>query len=138
MRELERVIPAQPAEDGAGVRVNRLAGPMLHPYMNPFLVVDEINSANADDFLAGFLEHPHRGFETITYTKVGKMQHRDHMGHKETISSGDVLWMTAGKGALHSEMPQQESGRMHGFQIWLNLPAAEKMKPAHYQALLKD
>ena len=138
MRELERVIPAQPAQDGAGVKINRLAGPMLLPYMNPFLMIDEINSSNADDYLAGFPEHPHRGFETITYMKVGKMQHQDHMGNKETIGSGDVQWMTAGRGVLHSEMPQQESGLMHGFQIWLNLPAAEKMKPAQYQELLKD
>lgn len=136
MRHLQRVIPAQPAQDGAGVKIHRLAGPMLHEHMNPFLMIDEINSANADDYLAGFPEHPHRGFETITYMKAGKMKHRDHMGNEEVVGSGDVQWMTAARGVLHSEMPEQEAGLMHGFQIWLNLPASEKMQPAKYQELL--
>lgn len=136
MKTLRRVYQAQPAQDGAGVKIHRLAGPALHPVMNPFLMIDEINSANANDYLAGFPEHPHRGFETITYMKTGKMKHRDHMGNEEVIGSGDVQWMTAGRGVLHSEMPEQEAGLMHGFQLWLNLPAAEKMKPAKYQELL--
>jgi redox-sensitive bicupin YhaK (pirin superfamily) len=136
MKILQQVYQAQPAQDGAGVKIHRLAGPRLQPVMNPFLMIDEINSSNADDYLAGFPEHPHRGFETITYMKAGKMKHRDHMGNEEVIGSGDVQWMTAGRGVLHSEMPEQEAGLMHGFQIWLNLPAAEKMKPAKYQELL--
>ena len=136
MKTLRHVVQAQPAQDGAGVKIHRLAGPALQAVMNPFLMIDEINSDNADDYLAGFPEHPHRGFETITYMKTGKMKHRDHMGNEEVIGSGDVQWMTAGRGVLHSEMPEQEAGLMHGFQIWLNLPAAEKMKPAKYQELL--
>ena len=138
MRAIDQIVPAMPATDGAGVTLKRAVGRPGLEMVDPFLMLDEFGSDDSEAWIAGFPDHPHRGFETITYMKVGKMQHRDHMGHKETISSGDVLWMTAGKGALHSEMPQQESGQMHGFQIWLNLPAAEKMKPAHYQALLKD
>lgn len=137
MRQLESVVKAQPTQDGAGVKIFRHAGARLHEVMNPFLMVDEINSSDANDYLAGFPEHPHRGFETITYMKAGKMKHRDHMGNEEVIGGGDVQWMTAGRGVLHSEMPEQEAGLMHGFQIWLNLPAAEKMKPARYQEILK-
>jgi hypothetical protein len=137
MRTLQHLFKAQAAQDGAGVKINRHAGKHLNQIMNPFLMVDEINSEDASDYLAGFPEHPHRGFETITYMKAGKMKHRDHMGNEEVIGSGDVQWMTAGRGVLHSEMPEQESGLMHGFQIWLNLPAAEKMKPAQYQEILR-
>lgn len=138
MRKLLAKYRAQAAQDGAGVKINRHAGRQLHQVMNPFLMVDEINSNDANDYVAGFPEHPHRGFETITYMKAGKMKHRDHMGNEEVIGSGDVQWMTAGRGVLHSEMPEQESGLMHGFQIWLNLPAAEKMKPAKYQEILSQ
>lgn len=132
-RKLEHVIPAIPASDGDGVKINRLAGQRLHPVLNPFLMIDEINSDAADDYIGGFPEHPHRGFETITYMKAGRMRHRDHMGNEGVIESGDVQWMTAGRGVLHSEMPEQDHGLLHGFQIWLNLPAAEKMKPAAYR-----
>ncbi len=135
-RQLKSLFKAQPTQDGAGVKIFRHAGSHLHQIMNPFLMVDEINSTEASDYLAGFPEHPHRGFETITYMKAGKMKHRDHMGNEEVIGGGDVQWMTAGRGVLHSEMPEQEGGLLHGFQIWLNLPAAEKMKPAHYQEIL--
>ena len=136
MRELIQVIPAQPTQDGDGVKIHRLAGRRLHQALNPFLMIDEINSDNAADYIGGFPEHPHRGFETITYMKAGRMRHRDHMGNEGVIGAGDVQWMTAGAGVLHSEMPEQERGLMHGFQIWLNLPAAKKMKPAAYQELL--
>jgi hypothetical protein len=96
-------------------------------------MLDEINSNEAADYIGGFPEHPHRGMETITYMIAGRMRHRDHMGNEGVIGPGDVQWMTAGKGVLHSEMPEQESGLLHGFQLWLNLPAAEKMKPAAYR-----
>ena len=133
MRKLISITNAQPTQDGDGVKIHRLAGRHLHRYLNPFLMIDEINSDDATDYIGGFPEHPHRGFETITYMKAGRMRHRDHMGNEGVIAAGDVQWMTAGAGVLHSEMPEQEQGLLHGFQIWLNLPAAEKMKPAAYQ-----
>jgi redox-sensitive bicupin YhaK (pirin superfamily) len=135
MRELEQVVSAQTTQDGDGVKISRLAGRRLHQALNPFLMIDEINSDDAADYIGGFPEHPHRGFETITYMKAGRMRHRDHMKNEGVIGPGDVQWMTAGAGVLHSEMPEQEDGLMHGFQIWLNLPAAEKMKPAAYQEI---
>ena len=136
MRKLIQLLPAQPASDGDGVKIHRLAGQRLNHVLNPFLMIDEINSDDAADYIGGFPEHPHRGFETITYMKAGRMRHRDHMGNEGLISAGDVQWMTAGAGVLHSEMPEQEEGLLHGFQIWLNLPSAEKMKPAAYQEIL--
>ncbi|MEH6358509.1 MAG: pirin family protein [Pseudomonadales bacterium] len=138
MRKLVQVINARPTHDGDGVKINRLAGRQLHQALNPFLMIDEINSDDAADYIGGFPEHPHRGFETITYMKAGRMRHRDHMGNEGVIGAGDVQWMTAGAGVLHSEMPEQEQGLMHGFQIWLNLPAAEKMKPAAYQEIVSS
>ncbi|MEH6591274.1 MAG: pirin family protein [Halioglobus sp.] len=138
MRKLQQVINAKPAQDGDGVKIHRLAGRSLHQALNPFLMIDEINSDDAADYIGGFPEHPHRGFETITYMKAGRMRHRDHMGNEDVIGAGDVQWMTAGAGVLHSEMPEQDQGLLHGFQIWLNLPAAEKMKPAAYQELSSD
>lgn len=135
MRKLTQVISAQPSQDGDGVKINRLAGQRLHQALNPFLMIDEINSDDAADYIGGFPEHPHRGFETITYMKAGRMRHRDHMNNGGVIGAGDVQWMTAGSGVLHSEMPEQEHGLLHGFQIWLNLPAAEKMKPAAYREI---
>ena len=136
MRELIRVLTAQATQDGDGVKIHRLAGRHLHQALNPYLMIDEINSDTAADYIGGFPEHPHRGFETITYMKAGRMRHLDHMGNEGIIGPGDVQWMTAGAGVLHSEMPEQEQGLLHGFQIWLNLPAAEKMKPAAYQEIV--
>ena len=136
MRKLLQVVPARPAHDGDGVKISRLAGRQLHPLLNPFLMIDEINSDDAADYIGGFPEHPHRGFETITYMKAGRMRHRDHMANEGVIGAGDVQWMTAGAGVLHSEMPEQEQGLLHGFQIWLNLPAAEKMKAAAYREIV--
>jgi redox-sensitive bicupin YhaK (pirin superfamily) len=133
VRELIQVVNAQPTHDGDGVKIHRLAGHHLCQVLNPFLMIDEINSDEAADYIGGFPEHPHRGFETITYMKAGRMRHRDHMGNEGVIAAGDVQWMTAGAGVLHSEMPEQEQGLLHGFQIWLNLPSAEKMNPAAYQ-----
>lgn len=132
MRTLLQTLNSQPTSDGAGVRINRISH---HEWMNPFLMLDEIHSESAADYLAGFPEHPHRGFETITYMKAGRMRHKDHMGNEGVIEPGGVQWMSAGRGVIHSEMPEQDSGLMHGFQIWLNLPAAEKLNPADYQDL---
>ncbi|MFT5691045.1 MAG: redox-sensitive bicupin YhaK (pirin superfamily) [Oceanicoccus sp.] len=133
MTHLVRLIDSIAANDGDGVKIQRIAGRHLNSVLDPFLMIDEINSDNATDYIGGFPEHPHRGFETITYMKAGRMRHRDHMGNVGVIQPGDVQWMTAGKGVIHSEMPEQDSGLLHGFQIWLNLPAAEKMKPAAYR-----
>ena len=135
MRQLLDITSAMAVQDGDGVNIHRVAGQHLNAMLDPFLMVDEINSDDAADYIGGFPEHPHRGFETITYMKAGRMRHRDHMGNEGVIEAGDVQWMTAGKGVLHSEMPEQDSGLLHGFQIWLNLPAAEKMKPAAYRDL---
>ncbi len=135
MRKLQQVIAARPAQDGDGVRIHRLGGREVQQVLNPFLMIDEINSDDAADYIGGFPQHPHRGFETITYMKAGRMRHRDHMGNEGVIGAGDVQWMTAGAGVLHSEMPEQEQGLLHGFQLWLNLPAAEKMQPAAYQEI---
>ncbi len=135
MRTLQQIINAQPTSDGDGVKIHRLAGKALNAVLNPFLMIDEINSDNNSDYIGGFPEHPHRGFETITYMKAGRLRHRDHMGNEGVIGAGDVQWMTAGAGVLHSEMPEQEQGLLQGFQIWLNLPAAEKMKPAAYNGI---
>lgn len=137
MKELTKVINAVVTSDGDGVKINRIGGRALNALLDPFLMIDEINSDAAADYIGGFPEHPHRGFETITYMKTGRMHHRDHMGNEGVIEAGDVQWMTAGRGVLHSEMPEpatdlQNKGLLHGFQIWLNLPAAEKMKAAAY------
>jgi len=138
MKSLQRIVDAQPSQDGDGVKIHRLAGPPLHGLLNPYLMIDEINSDTAADYIGGFPEHPHRGFETITYMLAGRMRHRDHMGNEGVINPGDVQWMSAGRGVLHSEMPEQEQGLLHGFQIWLNLPAAEKMQPPAYRELTQD
>lgn len=130
-RFVQRVLSGQPASDGAGVKLHRALNPQQP--LDPFLMLDEFNSDQADDYIAGFPAHPHRGFETVTYMLEGRMLHEDHLGNQGLLTSGAVQWMTAGRGIIHSEMPQQEDGRMRGFQLWINLPAAEKMKPASYQ-----
>lgn len=132
-RRIQQIITGRPASDGAGVRLNRVLNPQQP--LDPFLMLDEFNSDQADDYIAGFPSHPHRGFETVTYMLEGRMLHEDHLGNQGLLTSGSVQWMTAGRGIIHSEMPQQEEGRMRGFQLWINLPAAEKMKPAAYQDL---
>lgn len=134
-RNLINIINTQTTQDGDGVKIRRLAGRNNYQSMNPFLMIDEIKSDDAADYIGGFPEHPHRGFQTITYMKTGLMRHRDHIGNEGVIGPGDVQWMTAGAGVLHSEMPEQDQGLLHGFQIWLNLPAKEKMKPAAYQEI---
>jgi len=132
-RTVARVIPSVATSDGAGVKLRRSIGADQNLRLDPFLMLDEFGTENPDDYIAGFPPHPHRGFETVTYMIDGHMRHEDHLGNVGELTSGGVQWMTAGRGVIHSEMPQQESGRMRGFQLWINLPAAEKMKPAAYQ-----
>jgi hypothetical protein len=132
-RTLQRVIPSIPASDGAGVKLRRSLGASQLARHDPFLMLDEFYSDDPDDYLAGFPSHPHRGFETVTYMLDGHMQHKDSGGNTGDLGPGDVQWMSAARGIIHSEMPQQTEGRMRGFQLWLNLPAKEKMKPAAYR-----
>lgn len=131
-RKLNRVINAQPSSDGDGVKIFRVGGSSNHSLIDPFLMIDEIRSQQGSDYIGGFPSHPHRGFETITYMIAGRMRHKDHMGNEGVLDGGDVQWMTAARGVIHSEMPEQQEGLLHGFQLWLNLPASEKMLPADY------
>lgn len=133
IRSLENVIPSVAASDGAGVKLRRSLGSAQSLRHDPFLMLDEFYSDNPDDYLAGFPAHPHRGFETVTYMLDGHMRHEDSAGNQGDLGPGDVQWMTAARGIVHSEMPQQTEGRMRGFQLWLNLPAKEKMKPPAYR-----
>lgn len=136
MNPLRRVLaiqPGQPASDGAGVRLNRVIGGAGIERFDPFLMLDEFASENPDDYIAGFPPHPHRGFETITYMLEGRMRHEDHLGNVGLLGSGGVQWMTAARGIIHSEMPEQESGAMRGFQLWLNLPARDKLGEPGYR-----
>ncbi|MBV2180108.1 MAG: pirin family protein [Castellaniella sp.] len=137
-RPITRILPAQATQDGAGVRLLRALGYQPQVRMDPFLMLDAFSSDDPDDYIAGFPAHPHRGFETITYIVDGHMRHRDHLGNEGDLKAGGVQWMTAGHGIIHEEMPQQENGLLRGFQIWLNLPAAEKMQPAHYRDIPAD
>ena len=132
LRELEEVLVAQATSDGDGVQLKRVFGGGDLARFDPFLMLDEFGSDKAADYIGGFPPHPHRGFETVTYMLAGQMEHRDHMGNIGQLGPGDVQWMKAGSGVIHSEMPKQEEGKMHGFQLWVNLPASEKMTPATY------
>ncbi|MHA1569892.1 MAG: pirin family protein [Alphaproteobacteria bacterium] len=133
LRETVRVIRASATTDGAGVSLNRsIGGPDL-PELDPFLLLDEFNTDEGADYIAGFPDHPHRGFETVTYMIEGRMRHEDSTGAGGTLRSGGVQWMTAGRGIIHSEMPEQEDGLMQGFQLWVNLPARDKMGAPRYQ-----
>jgi redox-sensitive bicupin YhaK (pirin superfamily) len=134
-RTVHRLIKSIPASDGAGVKLQRSLGQSNFARLDPFLMLDEFSSEDAADYIAGFPAHPHRGFETVTYILDGHMLHEDHLGNKGNLKSGGVQWMTAGRGIIHSEMPQQDRGRMRGFQLWINLPAKDKMKPASYRDL---
>ncbi|HJW55270.1 MAG TPA: pirin family protein [Burkholderiaceae bacterium] len=133
VRSLQRIIEAIATSDGAGVKLRRSLGRGQGTRLDPFLMLDEFSSDNPGDYIAGFPAHPHRGFETVTYMLDGHMHHEDHLGNQGDLKGGGVQWMTAGRGIVHSEMPQQEQGRMRGFQLWINLPAKEKMKPAVYR-----
>ena len=132
-RSLQSIVESVAASDGAGVKLRRSLGRAQGLRHDPFLMLDEFFSDNPDDYLAGFPPHPHRGFETVTYMLDGHMRHEDHLGNRGELRSGGVQWMTAGRGIIHSEMPQQERGRMRGFQLWINLPGAEKMTPPGYR-----
>ena len=132
-RTLTHAIPGLETSDGAGVKLRRSIGSTPSSRLDPFLMLDEFGTDQPEDYIAGFPPHPHRGFETVTYMLDGHMRHEDHMGNVGELTEGGVQWMTAGHGVIHSEMPQQEEGLMRGFQLWVNLPAAEKMKPASYK-----
>jgi len=133
LRTLQKVIPSVAASDGAGVKLRRSLGSGQLARHDPFLMLDEFYSDDPNDYLAGFPSHPHRGFETVTYMLDGHMQHKDSGGNTGDLGPGDVQWMTAARGLIHSEMPQQTEGRMRGFQLWLNLPAKEKMRAPEYR-----
>ena len=130
---LLRKVRGQAASDGAGVRLTRVIGGQELPDLDPFLLLDEFGTDRAEDYIAGFPDHPHRGFETVTYMLDGRMRHRDNHGNEGLLTPGSVQWMTAGRGLVHSEMPEQESGLMRGFQLWVNLPARDKMTDPRYQ-----
>ncbi len=132
-RGVTRVVRGMPTSDGAGVKLTRVIGQPQLPDLDPFLLLDEFGTDNPGDYIAGFPEHPHRGFETVTYMLDGRMRHRDNHGHEGVLVPGSVQWMTAGRGIVHSEMPEQQQGRMRGFQLWINLPARDKMTAPKYQ-----
>ena len=132
-RRIVNIVTGQPTSDGAGVRLTRVIGTSTLDHLDPFLLLDEFKSDQPDDYLAGFPDHPHRGFETVTYMLAGAMLHRDHVGNKGELVAGSVQWMTAGRGIVHSEMPRQQDGLMWGFQLWVNLPARAKMTAPRYQ-----
>ena len=132
-RRILNTFRALDTSDGAGVRLKRALGHNPAVRLDPFLMLDAFSSDNPDDYVAGFPAHPHRGFETVTYLVEGHMKHRDHLGNEGDLKQGGVQWMTAGRGIIHEEMPQQQDGLLRGFQLWINLPAAEKMKPAGYR-----
>ena len=132
-RTVEHLIVGHPTSDGAGVKLTRVLTQNLQRRLDPYLMLDAFGSDNPDDYIAGFPDHPHRGFETITYMIAGRMLHRDSAGHEGLLENGGVQWMTAGRGVIHSEIPQQEHGVMEGFQLWLNLPGKDKMSAPWYR-----
>nr|WP_321240716.1 pirin family protein [uncultured Tolumonas sp.] len=132
-RKTEHIVQGQPTRDGAGVNLIRVLTQQWQRRLDPFLMLDEFRSDDPNDYIAGFPEHPHRGFETVTYMLAGQMRHKDNAGHEGVVGPGDVQWMTAGKGILHSETPEQVAGLMHGFQLWINLPAKNKLAKPTYQ-----
>lgn len=137
-RNVTRSVQAIETQDGAGVRLKRIIGTRALPDLDPFLLLDEFRSDQPDDYIAGFPDHPHRGFETVTYMLAGRMRHRDSRGNEGLLQAGSVQWMTAGRGIIHSEMPEQEDGLLAGFQLWVNLPAAHKMTEPRYQDIAPE
>lgn len=131
-RQVARLVVGQPTSDGAGVKLERVLTQNLQRRLDPFLMLDHFSSDKPEDYGAGFPEHPHRGFETVTYMLQGRIRHRDSAGNEGLVSDGGVQWMTAGRGVIHSEMPEQREGRMAGFQLWLNLPARDKLRAPGY------
>ncbi|HSG05441.1 MAG TPA: pirin family protein, partial [Nitrospiria bacterium] len=138
IREIKKTFSAQPTMEGAGVRLKRVFGNPQVPAFDPFLMMDDFGSENPEDYIAGFPFHPHRGIETITYLVSGTVNHKDSMGNSGAIGPGDVQWMTAGSGIIHEEMPQVSKPRLHGFQLWANLPASHKMMDPRYQDIGSD
>ena len=132
-RSVEQLVVGRPTSDGAGVKLTRVLSQSLQRRLDPFLMLDAFASENPDDYIAGFPDHPHRGFETVTYMIAGRMRHRDNAGHEGLLENGGVQWMTAGRGIIHSEIPMQEEGVMEGFQLWLNLPGKDKMIDPWYR-----
>ena len=132
-RTVERLIAGQATSDGAGVKLTRVLTRDLQRRLDPFLMLDAFGSDNPGDYIAGFPDHPHRGFETVTHMLAGRMRHRDSAGHEGLLQNGGVQWMTAGRGVIHSELPEQDDGQMEGFQLWLNLPASDKMCTPWYR-----
>jgi redox-sensitive bicupin YhaK (pirin superfamily) len=137
-RAVERVIAGTPTSDGAGVKLTRVLTQPLQRRLDPFLMLDAFGTDDPKDYIAGFPNHPHRGFETVTYMIAGRMRHRDNAGHEGLLTNGSVQWMTAGRGIIHSELPEQEDGRMEGFQLWLNLPAKDKMRAPWYRDIATE
>lgn len=132
-RTIEQLVVGHATSDGAGVKLTRVLGQSLQQRLDPFLMLDAFGSDRPNDYIAGFPNHPHRGFETLTYLINGRMRHSDNAGHQGLLETGGIQWMTAGRGIIHSEMPEQKDGMLEGFQLWINLPAAQKMQPAGYQ-----
>ena len=137
-RQVRQIVRGRPTSDGAGVKLTRVIGQPSLDMLDPFLMLDEFRSDRADDYIAGFPSHPHRGFETVTYMLAGRMRHGDNQGNSGLLTPGSVQWMTAGRGILHSEMPEQENGLMWGFQLWVNLPAKDKMTAPRYQDIAPE
>jgi redox-sensitive bicupin YhaK (pirin superfamily) len=137
-REVVRKVRGQPTSDGAGVRMTRVIGTQALDSFDPFLLLDEFRSDNPSDYLAGFPDHPHRGFETVTYMLAGRMRHGDNQGNQGLLGPGSIQWMTAGRGIVHSEFPEQQEGLMWGFQLWVNLPRTDKMTAPRYQDVQAD
>ncbi|HET6913415.1 MAG TPA: pirin family protein [Rhodanobacteraceae bacterium] len=137
-RTITRRVRGIPTSDGAGVKLTRVIGQRALEMLDPFLMLDEFGSDSATDYIAGFPSHPHRGFETVTYMLEGRMRHRDNAGNEGLLESGSVQWMTAGRGIVHSEMPEQDHGLMRGFQLWVNLPAKDKMSAPRYQDIAPE
>src|SRR5436853_5866830 len=137
-RTVERLVTGQATSDGAGAKRSRVRPQPLQRRLYPFLMLDAFGTDDPQDYIGGFPDHPHRGFETITYMLAGRMRHRDSAGHEGLLQNGDVQWMTAGRGVIHSELPEQENGRMEGFQLWLNLPAKDKMRAPWYRDIAAE
>ena len=137
-RTVERVVAGQSTSDGAGVKLTRVLTQPLQRRLDPYLLLDAFGTDNPRDYIGGFPDHPHRGFETVTYMIAGRMRHRDSAGHEGLLSNGGVQWMTAGRGVIHAELPEQEDGRMEGFQLWLNLAAKDKMRAPWYRDIQSD
>jgi hypothetical protein len=137
-RSVERLVQGQDTQDGAGVRLTRVLSHDLQERLDPFLMLDAFGSDKPGDYIAGFPNHPHRGFETVTYMIAGRMRHKDSGGHEGLLQNGGVQWMTAGRGLVHSEMPEQEEGVMEGFQLWLNLPAKNKLCEPWYRDIQSE